>query len=66
MSSVPNVNNQGESIPKMYYKPVNEFALEEAKTKILDTLNDALEKEIITKQEFNAITPEDKNQSTFY
>ena len=50
----------------MYYKPVNEFALEEAKTKILDTLNDALEKEIITKQEFNAITPEDKNPSTFY
>ena len=50
----------------MYYQPVNEFALEGAKSWILDTLNDALEKEIITKQEFNSMNPEDKKPSTFY
>ena len=49
----------------MYYQPVNEFALEGAKSWILDTLNDALEKETITKQEFNSMNPEDKMPSTF-
>ena len=50
----------------MYYQPVNEFALERAKSWILDTLNDALEKEIIKKQECNSMNPEDKKPSTFY
>ena len=44
LSSVPNANNQEETNPNMYYQPLNEFALEGAKSRVLDTLNKALEK----------------------
>ena len=66
LSSVPNNNDQEGTNPEMYYKLVNEFALEHAKTRILDTLNEALENQIITKQDFNAMNPEDKQPSKFY
>ena len=59
LSNVPG-NNQ------RYYEPVNEFALEEARNKISDTLKEALEDKVITKEEYDAMQPEDKNASTFY
>ena len=36
----------------MYYTVVTEFALEEAKPKVIETLEEALNKEIITNEEF--------------
>ena len=66
LSSVPNQTDVTEESTKMYYKPVNEFALEEAKTKIIDTLKEALENKIITKNEFSAMNPEDKDPAKFY
>ena len=36
------------------------------KNKILDTLEEALEDKIITKEEFDAMQPEDKNAYRFY
>ena len=63
LSSVP---NETSDQPSMYYQAVNEFALEEAKTKILDVLKEALEKELITKSEFTAMNPEKKDPSNFY
>ena len=65
LSSIPNQSSSNEE-PKMYYKAVNEFALENAKTQILSTLKEALEEKIITKEEFNAMNPEEKNLSKFY
>ena len=50
LSSAPTQNTQND--PHMYYTAVNEFALEEAKSKIIETLELALNKEIITKEEF--------------
>ena len=41
LSSVENQTNKDE--PQTYYTAVNEFALEEAKNKIEEVLNDALE-----------------------
>ena len=64
LSSLPKQTEEEE--PVLYYKPVNEFSLEGAKTKIIETLKDALEKEIITKEEYSAMNPEDKNAAKFY
>ena len=50
----------------MYYKEVNEFAVEEVKTKIIDTQNEALENKIIPKHGFNAMNPEHKQPSKLY
>ena len=64
LSSVNN-HTEGEE-PKMYYKEVNEFALENAKDKIIATLKEALESNIITKAEYTAMNPSDKNAAKFY
>ena len=45
LTSLPNQNS--EEAPKMSYSPVNEFALEDAKTKIIEVLDEALEAKII-------------------
>ena len=45
LSSVP-IEKQDKA-PEMYYKAVNKFALEEAKGKILNAFEEALEKQII-------------------
>ena len=66
LSSVPSESEHDINDPKMYYKPVNEFALEEAKTRIEAILRDALEEKIITKSEYTAMNPSDKDPSKFY
>ena len=66
LSNIPNQTNNIEEEPQMYYKAVHEFALEEAKSKITETLKEALEQEIITETEYTAMNPEDKNPSKFY
>ena len=62
LSSMPS----NDEAPKLYYTPVNEFALEEAKTKILEVLNEALEAKIISKEEFTEMNPEGKDPAKFY
>ena len=66
LSSIPHQTNNIEKEPQMYYKAVHEFALEDAKSKIIETLKEALEQEIITETEYTAMNPEDKNPSKFY
>ena len=55
-----------QSETQFYYKKVEDIELERAKARIKDTLDDALEKNIITEEEFTAMNPEDKNPSKFY
>ena len=57
-------NQTGE--PQMYYKAVNEFALEDAKEKIIVTLKEALDDGIITQSDYKAMNPEDRNAAKFY
>ena len=64
MSSVPKQSECEE--PRMYYKPENEFALEDAKERIEATLKEALENYIITKEEYTAMKPENKSAAWFY
>ena len=66
LSSVPSQSLEEVANPKMYYEPVDEFALERARKTISDTLKEALENEIITKDEFTIMNPKDKNASKFY
>ena len=51
--------------PKIYYAPVNEFALEEAKTKIIEVLDEALETNIISREEYSEMNPEHKEPAKF-
>ena len=62
LSNVPKKTE--EEVTVMYDKPVNEISLEGAKTKI--NLKNALEKEIITKEEYSALNTEDKDAANFY
>ena len=64
LSSLPKKTNDEE--PSLYYKAVNELSLEEAKTKIIDVLKDALDKGTINKDEFSEMNPEEKNPAKFY
>ena len=66
LSSIPSQSLEEVANPKMYYEPVDEFALERARKTISDTLKEALENEIITKDEFTIMNPKDKNASKFY
>ena len=66
LSSIPGQDLEEEENPKLYYEPVNEFALENAKNKIIDTLKEAFENNIITKEEFAMMNPKEKNASKFY
>ena len=50
----------------MYYKAVDEFALERAKTQINNVLKEALENKVITKEEYSAMDASDKDPSKFY
>ena len=59
LSSLPKETNEEEAI--LYYKPVKEFSLEGAKTKIIEVLKDALDKEVITEDEYSAMNPEEKD-----
>ena len=45
---------------------INEFALEEAKVKILKVLEEAFENQIITKDDFSSMNPNDKEAAKFY
>ena len=54
-----------ESIPNMYYKAVDEFALERAKTQMNNVLKEALENKVITKEEYSAMDASDKDPSKF-
>ena len=58
LSSLPNNSNSEE--PDLYYKPVNEFALDEAKVRIGKVIKDALGSKIITKEEYKEMNPEHK------
>ena len=64
LSSVENQTNKDE--PQTYYKAVNKFALEEAKNKIEEVLNDALENKIISKEEYLEMNPQQKDPAVFY
>ena len=64
LSSLPKQSEAEE--PSMYYKAVNEFALEHASNKIKATLKEALENNIITKEDYKSMNPEGKNASKFY
>ena len=59
LANIPNQNNPPED-PKIYFQAVNEFDLKNAKTLIQATPKEALEEKIFTKEEFNAINPEEK------
>ena len=50
----------------MYYAPVNEFALEDAKTKIIEVLDDALKANIISREEYTEMNPNNKDSAQFY
>ena len=56
-------NQTGE--PQMYYKAVNEFALEDAKEKILESPKEALDDGIINQSDYKAMNPEDRNAAKF-
>ena len=56
-----NQPNQVEENPNKYYKKEDDFALERAKKYIQKTLKEALEENIITKEEYKHMDPEDKN-----
>ena len=49
-----------------YYVKIEEFEIERSKAKINSVLKEALEKEIITKEEFSAMDPSSKNPAKFY
>ena len=49
-----------------YYKQVEAYKVDEAKSKIETTLKDMLNSNIITRQEFNAMCPKDKVPGRFY
>ena len=49
-----------------YYKKVEDIELDRAKARIKNTLEEALENNIITEEEFRALNPDDKNPSKFY
>ena len=49
-----------------YYIEVDKTALEEAKNKILHILEEGRDNEIITKEEFQAMNPINKNPGKFY
>ena len=55
---------QSENSP--YYVQVNELAIEEAKIIIGNIVDEALEKEIITKEEHKTMSAEDKKKGKFY
>ena len=61
-----NVSSQNSEGPKTYYKAVNELALEEAKEKIENVLNKALENKIISREEYNEKIPHNKDPATLY
>ena len=65
LAKQPNQPNQLEE-DDSYYKKEDEFALERAKKHILNVLKEGLEQEIITKEEYTAMDPSDKNASKFY
>ena len=52
--------------PKKYYKKEDDFALERAKIHIQNTLKEALDRNIITKEEYKCMDPEDENPAKFY
>ena len=49
-----------EETKQMYYTPVNEFALEDAKDKINTILKEASAQNIITNEELSAMSPDDQ------
>ena len=51
---------------KQYYEKVDDLEEERAKRKIKHVLQEALEDNIITKEEFKAMDPEDKRPAKFY
>ena len=51
---------------KPYYKEVDEFEVERSKAKIRNILEDMLEKNIISKLEFDAMCADDKSPGRFY
>ena len=58
-------NTAGEETPT-YYKKEDDLAHDRARSHIQNTLKEALSENIITKEEYKFMDPEDKNASTFY
>ena len=66
LSRQPNQQEGNETQHNMYYKKEYKFALERSKKHINTTLKEALNNNIISKEEYKAMDPEDKNPSKFY
>ena len=58
------IQEDGTALP--FYIKVGDFAVEEAQLKILEVLEDGLNKGIISRKEFSAMNPEDKDVGRFY
>ena len=58
--------SQEEGTGKYYYKEVPQIQIEVSKKEILEALKEALEKDMITKEEFKAMDPTDKDVARFY
>ena len=59
----PNTNVEGDE-PKTCYKKEDEFSLDKAKRKIKAALDEGIEREIISRDDYKAMDPVDKNPST--
>ena len=59
-------SKQPDGSQKNYYEKVTSETLDLAKSKILDSLKDALEKGYINKDEFAAMDPSEKKPGKFY
>ena len=57
-------NTQGEK--NNYYMMVEDYEIDKSKVISKNILNEALESEIITKEEFTALVPSNKNLAKFY
>ena len=58
------IMEDGESKP--YYLRVNEIELEYTKSKIRNVVQEGLDKEILSKEEYNAMLADDKEPAKFY
>ena len=59
-------SNQNNNERKPFYKKVTEAALNEAKTEIKKVLQEAFDNEVISKDEFEQMDPENKKAGKFY
>ena len=57
---------QADGTQQARYELVNAFAIQNAKKEIINLIDEGINNKIITKAEYDAINPEDKNLARFY